>query len=448
MKTYPVPLAVTVFIAAACSSLPRNAGLTPCTIEEVGAARCGSVTVPESWSEPGRMIDLNVVVLPATGRPRRDAIFIFQGGPGQAATTLADFYAETYAAARRERDVVLVDQRGTGRSHPLQCDRGETALDLYPIEVVRTCRERLARETDLTLYTTAAAVLDAEAVRKALGYERWDLYGTSYGTRVAIEYARRFPSRVRTMTLKGVVPPRLALPQGFARDTERAIELLLDDCAADEACARAYPDLRRDYAALRERLAQGAVGDLTTGRVAAVFRSLLQSTGSAADLPRLIHAAAGGDWAPLDEAVRTIRKLAASAVSMGMFLSVVCSEDVPRVRGEEPRNTFLANYWLEQIRGACAEWPRAATTEPTAARLDIPTLLISGHLDPATPPANAAEVERSLPRSRSIVVRYGSHSFSGMAGCIDRIMSAFVDTAEPATLDVSCVDTIRRPPFQ
>jgi pimeloyl-ACP methyl ester carboxylesterase len=441
-------LALLALLTVACSSLPRGGRLTPCTVEEVGAARCGSVSVPESWSRPGRTIDLNVVVLPATGRAREDAIFILQGGPGQAATTLADFYATTYAAARRERDIVLVDQRGTGKSHSLQCDQDETPVDLFPVEVVRRCRERHAPGSDLTLYTTAEAVRDAEAVREALGYERWNLYGTSYGTRVAMEYARRFPSRVRTMTLKGVVPASVAAPQGFARDTERAIELLLQDCAADAACARAYPDLRRDYAAVRERLAQGPVGELTSGRVAAVFRTLLQSTGGAARLPRLVHAAAGGDWAPLDEVVRAIRKQAAAAVSLGMFLSVVCSEDLPLVRGEEPRDTFLGNYWLEQVRGACAEWPRAEVEERAAVTLDVPTLLISGFLDPATPPAFAEEAQRLLPRSRSVVVRNGSHSFSGMAGCVDALMSAFVETADPAGLDDSCVGAIRRPPFE
>jgi pimeloyl-ACP methyl ester carboxylesterase len=369
--------------------------LAPCNIEEVGSARCGAVKVPENRTVRGsRQIGLNVVVLPATGVKRaKEAIYIFQGGPGQAATTLADFYARTYEGARARHDIVLVDQRGTGKSNGLRCPYPEGALDLFPPDVIRRCRESLS--ADLARYTTDEAVRDAEAVRRALGYDRLHLYGTSYGTRVAMRYAQLYPRRVRTLTLKGVVPPLYRLPETFAADTERALELTFEDCAADADCRARYPELRRDFEKLRAALPHG---ELTRGVVAAGMRSILQSTGSAADLPRLIHAAAEGNWEPLESTIRRIRKQASEAVFTGMMLSVACSEDVAFVNGQQVDQTFMGSYWIDQLRGGCAEW-KVPKVEMKPAVVRVPALLISGHLDPATPPRMAEEARTYLPRS-------------------------------------------------
>lgn len=444
--------------AAACATTPApRIALSPCTIDEAGAAQCGTLAVPENWSEPrGRKIDLNVVVLPATSAGRNDPIYILQGGPGQAATSLASFYAETYATSRATRDIVLADQRGTGKSAPLQCaSRG--ALDLFAIEEMRACRDALVGQADLRRYTTREAVKDIEAIRKALGYDQLNLYGTSYGTRLAMAYATAYPSRARTMTLKGVLAPDVVAPAGFAEDTERALQLTIDDCAADPVCNQTYPTLTADLDTMRARLIEGPLNvtvegsmvTLTRGLVGAVLRSMLQSTPGAADIPRLARAAASGDWLPLATTVRTLRLQASKAVYTGLMLSVLCSEDVPFL-GEtgDVSATFLGTYWLDQSRAVCAEWPHAPMRAYEPATLTVPTLLISGYLDPATPPAAADRAARYFPRSRHVVARYGSHSFSGMRGCIDVLMNRFVETADPAALDDSCAPNIRRPAWK
>src|SRR5262245_32071250 len=237
--------------------------LETCALPGIERVRCGTFRVPENRAQPDkRSIDLNVVVLAAKNAQRAaDALFILQGGPGQAATTLAEFYAETFAGLRDTRDIVLVDQRGTGASNPLVCrlggskaDPGGYLGDIFPVNRVRACRAELERGADLTQYTTPIAMDDLEEVRAALGYERVDLYGTSYGTRAVLVYLRAHPERVRSMILKGVVPMSVIVPLPFAEDSQRALDLLLEDCAADATCAAAYPRPRAEFASIVDGL--------------------------------------------------------------------------------------------------------------------------------------------------------------------------------------------------
>lgn len=410
--------------------------VAPCTIEGVGAARCGTLRVPD--------LALHFVVVPAKEAATADPIFILQGGPGQAASKLADFYAQTFDEARARRDIVLLDQRGTGGSHPLDCDLGES-LDLFPIDAIERCRADLARTSDLARFKTANAIDDLEALRRALGYSRVNLYGTSYGTRVAMQYAARFPRNVRSMILKGVVSPESVIPVGFAENSERAIRLLIDDCAADAGCAAKFPQLARDYATMRAALPHG---ELTPGRVGAVLRTLLQSTGSSKSIPRLIHTAASGDWSPLETTVRSTRAASARALSTGMTLSVVCAEDAASVKRGGEEGTLLGSYWIDQVLAACRVWNVPAVQLPPVGTITVPALLVSGYLDPATPPSMAEEAMRHLAASRHLIVRNGSHSFSGLAGCVDRIMSAFVERGSADGLDFSCAERIRRPEWE
>lgn len=383
--------------------------------------------VPENRAVPGgRTIDLNVVVLQATGKgARREPLFILQGGPGQAATTLADFYAKTFAPIRKQRDIVLVDQRGTGKSNGMYCEGS-----LFDADAMATCRDEIVKRADPRFYTTAEAVRDLEEVRRRLGYGRINLYGTSYGTRVALEYARAYPRRVRSMVLKGVLAPSHRHLIDSAVDTQHSLDRV----------AGRYPGLREDVAAV---LAAAPHDGITRDDVAVELRGALHSMTSIETLPAVMHKAAGGDWAPLAEQIAAHRKALSAGVAAGMYLSVVCAEDLPLVTPEEAARvtagTVAGDYWYRRIAAACAVWPHATARAPKPLQSDIPTLLVSGAFDPVTPPKYAEEVARTLTRSRHVVVPNGSHSFAGMAGCIDVLMSRFVLEPNVTKVDARCV---------
>jgi pimeloyl-ACP methyl ester carboxylesterase len=447
--------------------------LQPCRLPEIEEeVRCGRLAVPEDRSiSGGRTVSLRIVVLPAL-LSSRPPLFILQGGPGQAATDLSSFYAETFAEARRSRDIVLVDQRGTGGSNPLAC-RGEGTAEnpqgylmgLFPLETIRRCRTALEGRADLRRYGTADAMADLDTVRAALGHERISLYGTSYGTRAALYYAQTRPHRVETMILKGVLASDEIAPIDFAANSQRALGIVIADCAADPPCAARFPNFAANVETVFARLGRGPVEaaihrdgrppqtvSLSREEVAVGLRSLLQSTGTQAALPSMFEAAAGGDFGPLADTMLRLREGAANLLYQGMMLSVLCAEDAPFIRrGAEQADgeTFLRGAWTRSLVEACRVWPHGP--QPRGLRtprpLAVPTLLISGHADPATPPAGAERVVRSLTNSRHVVVRYGSHSFTGMRGCIDVLMARFLETAAPAGLDLSCADAVRRPPW-
>ena len=212
----------------------RAVPLKACSLPEVsGTVLCGSFDVPEDRERHGRTIPLNIAVLKATGTaPKPDPIVPLQGGPGQGAVTMAGFYARSLAPLREDRDIVLIDVRGTGGSNRLTCDVASPeslrSVDLLPAAAIGACRKALESRADLRLYTTDAIVQDLDAVRRAMQVEQWNLYGTSYGTRLGQEYVRRFGARVRTATFKGIAPPSLAIPLPYARDAQAALDASVD----------------------------------------------------------------------------------------------------------------------------------------------------------------------------------------------------------------------------
>lgn len=444
----------------------------PCKLDDLPAGSgCGSVRVPENWSgSSSRNIDLRVVRLPAHRNPGRSAIFIFQGGPGQGASKLSEFYERVYRPARVTHDIVLIDQRGTGGSNALTCEFGgspETPQsylsDLFDPAIMRRCRANLEGRADLTQYSTRAAATDADAVRRALGYGAIDIYGTSYGTRLAMEYAHRYPRQVRTLTLKGVVSPRTIAPATFASDVERSVEFMLRDCALDRACSAQFPklraDLNRTVAQLDARpavvsLADGKKVTLSRGLFGATMRTMLQATSLRADLPKLLNQAANGNWSPYVTRALDLRKAAQSEIATGLMLSVLCAEDVRFLDLAKARaaskGTVLGSYWVDQVTGACQVWPKAKTSlnwrRPL--RVHAPTLLISGGLDPATPPREAEDAQSSFTRSLHVVAPGASHSFTGMNGCVDVIMSDFIRLGALGPLKIECAGQIKAPPFK
>jgi pimeloyl-ACP methyl ester carboxylesterase len=452
--------------------------LKPCKVQGVEEELlCGKLPVFENRkSGVGRQIDLNVVVLPALERGRKEApLFDLQGGPGIAATTQARWYATDLKEYRRRRDVVLVDQRGTGDSNPLLCgtkESGNYLAEMYPIKYVQDCRRKLERVADLTQYTTPAAMDDLDDVRAWLGYDKINLIGLSYGTRAALVYMRQHPERVRSVVLMGVAPTYSKLPLYHARNGQRAMLLLLDECAADAACMRAYLRVRQELAQLLERLARqparvGYVLPVTKKEVAVeikrdVFaeqlRSQMYEPTGARRLPFIIHRAAQGDFTPfLKIAIHDDPPSTASDFSIadGMYLSVTCAEDVPLIDPKEAeqlnRDTFFGNYRVIQQRRACRHWARAALPagydKPVAS--DAPVLIFSGYMDPVTPPEWGAEVASHLPNSKHVVIRHHAHVPVGLTNieCLDKVTLEFLERGSVNNLDTSCLDQMLPPPF-
>ena len=455
---------------------PRTLALAECRLpKQAVAAQCGELAVPEDRGRPdGRRIGIFVAVLPAnTADPRPDPLFILAGGPGQAASGLAPL-ASRLAEVRRTRDIVLVDQRGTGRSSPLHCaalrpdDDLGTWFDADVVARARDCaREIAATGVDLTRYTTEAWVADLEAVRAALGYPRLNLWGGSYGTRVALAYLRRHPDRVRSMVLDGVAPPGMAVPREAWRSREQALDDLFAACAASDACRSAHPDLRDALARLERDLAapgrQVEFTDPRSGRrksatltfdlVLGVLNALTYAPERAALLPEVVGRAAAGEFEPLLALAQAAVGDATAQPNPALHYAVICSEDAPRVSPEDRRalerlrsRTLAANLFE-----VCATWPAGtpAADGATAVTSDVPVLLLSGGLDPVTPPAAAAEAARTLPNSRHVVAAGLGHGVSTHA-CVPRMIAAFIDAADVSALPAACVDFLastRRSPL-
>ncbi|HUP24181.1 MAG TPA: alpha/beta hydrolase [Thermoanaerobaculia bacterium] len=441
-----------------------------------GPMLCGSYSVPEDRSAPsGRRLDLRVVVLPATGDRLPEPVWFLDGGPGAAATEAVADIATVLAPLRARRDLVFVDQRGTGRSGSLDC--AEPSLDgplqsffedFLPVERVRECRERLERVADLRLYTTPIAIDDFEEVRRALGYERVILFGISYGTRAALVYLRRHPESVVAAALKGVAPVDMRNPLPFSRALDRTIGAILDACVADRACRAAHPDPHDDWATVRAAFGGGTVEALVThprtgeqervrlsrGVFADGLRHLLYQVAGAAELPALLRAAAGDDFSPFAERELAQRAGLDFLLADGVFLTVTCSEDLRFVTEadieRETADTFLADYRVRRQLAACAVWPPGDVIgEPLLepVRADVPVLLLSGELDPATPPDGAERTARELPRSRHLVMPSSSHGFSP-GGCERRLLVEFLETGSLEGLDLSCIERARLPRFE
>jgi len=368
--------------------------------------RCGVHQVFENRdAKSGRTIPIFVAVLPALESPAApDPLFFLAGGPGQAATDLAGFASTAFAGVGRNRDIVLVDLPGTGRSGALSCRMFPTARDVagdfYPIPQIRACRDSLSRGHDLKRYVTATLMDDLDEVRAALGYPRINIYGTSYGTRAALEYLRRHGDHVRTMALKAVVPPAMRGTMGYAQDTERSLHALFQACSSDPACSGAYPDLEAEFLEVLRRADQGALRGsvpdpagggtvelpLSRGLVASTILGLLQNSNSAVLLPLMVHRTFRGDTALLVEAIASYRRGLDAGIGFGMHLSVMC-EDADRLNLAEAarndRGTALGDYRVAQLVAACRTWgpiPRRTSTEPV--RSAVPVLLVSGTLDP------------------------------------------------------------------
>jgi pimeloyl-ACP methyl ester carboxylesterase len=445
--------------------------LHPCAIAEGPPdAFCGQLRVFENRAaKAGRTIDLKIVVAPALRRDANpDPLFVFEGGPGGGAATLAQYRVPMFRRFQTDRDIVLVDQRGTGASNPLDCSADSPdeedfrAIEVYPVERFRSCLDKL--HADPRLYTTSVAMDDIDEVRQFLGYGSINLWGGSYGTRAALVYLKQHEAAVRSVVLDGVAPTDMRLPLFMARDSQRALDRLLADCARDAVCAAQFPDLERTVRALWAHLATRPTVHFThprTGRpetvtishriVASVVFQALYSPEVSALLPRLLTDAAAGQYQGLF-ALAFARDMPKGSMSDGMFLSVVCAEDIPRVTPDdvvrESAAGFIGTTMFDTQMKPCAFWPRGTVTDDYYApvRSDRPVLIFSGADDPVTPPSWGDHVAEHLSHAKHFVVPGAGH-ITLTRGCVPAMVGAFLAAASVDGIDGACLSALARPPF-
>jgi pimeloyl-ACP methyl ester carboxylesterase len=432
--------------------------------------------VLENRANPkGKKIELRVAIVRARAKAKQkapDPVFLLAGGPGQAATESYVGMEGAFERVLRKRDVVLLDQRGTGESNPMQCefdrDWEPEDLDTNLDKQVQWFKDCLAKlPGDARYYTTSVALDDLDAVRVALGYQEINLWGGSYGTRVALAYLRKYPASTRSVIVDGVVPMDLTLGPNVSLESQRAAEAMFARCAADEACAEAFPNLATDFNALIERLKgkpiKVAMRDPISGELveipltyegaAGAVRMLLYSTESVSLLPLIIHSAAEGDYVPLAAQASLVTRRLSTLLNIGMHNAVICTEDAPYFRDDPAetkamRETYLGSFAVDVLKAASAIWPKGVMDEgfKQPVESDKPVLLLSGEIDPITPPANGAHAMQTLSNAKHLVAPNQGHIVSSR-GCAPKLIAEFYESADPKGVDGSCLDSLHGAPF-
>ncbi|MDM4768464.1 alpha/beta hydrolase [Pelomonas sp. SE-A7] len=460
--------------AQAADSKPA-APTQPCRLSGLPSElQCGTVKRPLDPAKPdGVQIDVHFVVLPALARNKLpDPVLFLAGGPGQSSINVASGVLSRLGRLNNRRDLVFVDQRGTGKSAPLECpDPGRRPLaelsdPARQLKELEQCREQLQKLPygDLRFFTTTIAMQDVDAVRQALGTDRWNVIGGSYGTRAALELQRQFPQTIRRLLIDGLAPPDMILPASFSTDTQAASDALFEACEKEAACHKAFPKLREQWAELLKSVPRMVTAaNPVTGRperfelarrtLLSAMRGPLYSPAQASALPAAIAAAAEGRFEGLIglSAGGTPRK--GMGLATGMHFSVVCAEDVPRLaaRTDKPGADYAdsdAQFYLS----GCKNWPRGEVPEAfySIPKAQAPVLLMSGAIDPVTPPRHGERVAKALgDKALHLVVPATGHGVMGLA-CMRDVVFRFIDAkqdAEALKVDTSCAAKMPRPTF-
>ncbi len=434
------------------------------------AAQCGTLTVPEDPANPeGRQIELFVARIPAlSGAPQPDPVLLISGGPGQATTDLYLGLRGAFEPIRRDREIILLDQRGTGRSARLSCpaadaeDLETAALDELAA-LMTDCVTAL--DADPRYYTTSVAVGDLERLRQALEIPEWNIYGISYGTRVAQHYLRRYAEHTRAVILDGIVPAELALGPAIATNAQGVLEEIFVRCAAEPLCAQRFPALGERLTTLSARLVEQplavAMPDPLTGEpgtrtlserhLKTVIRLMTYAPLTTALLPLLVSEAHDGNYAPLTaQAYMMIGELEQS-MSLPMHNSVVCTEDAPFYEDADLLDlddTYLGSTIIDALMTVCSVWPVGVLDADLKAPLvsSRPVLLLSGEADPVTPPSYGDQVLENLGNARHIIGPGQGHGLAPV-GCVPSLMRRFLQDLDPQGLDDSCLQRERTSPF-
>ncbi len=444
--------------------------LENCHLGEIRSqVKCGKLEVPENYQQPdGDTIAVNFAVLPAIDDSEYKAPLMFlAGGPGQAAVELATGLNHVFREVRKTRDIILVDQRGTGESSPLSCDF-EAVDNVYSSlpdalnpQEVKDCVAQF--KGDVTQYNSENAIRDFDAIRAALGHEKLNIYGGSYGTRAGLVFMRMFPESLESVVLDSVGP--IEVPIGmFGQSGARSFNLLLENCKNNESCNTAFPNLAEEFQAVKVRLAKEVASiDILHPRLGTPTKLVIDNTKFTGNLrfqlygmegrsmvPLVIHQAFLGNYQPLIGLMA--RTEDEQLVYTGLLFNIVCNEDIPRVSEADRAADASNNFDGEDSHSAwdmvCPFFPEYRPSEDfyQSVTADIPTLILSGNLDPVTPPSNGEYSAKSLPNSHHIIVENASHTVA-MSTCASDIINEFLTSKTPKTLDESCLKDIPQETF-
>ena len=452
----------------------RNA--TTALASLVAASRCSIFQVPENYEAiDARQIDLKVMVIPALNDlPEADPLFLLAGGPGQAATDLVQV-AQIFSRVRTDRDIVLVDQRGTGELSPFDCQMDEEqaqeieALDPefeeiieLQLQILRDCLQTM--EASAEFYTTDIAMRDLDAIRQYLGYSQLNLWGASYGSRAALAYLQAYPEFTRAVIIDAIAPPVISLPLYNERDASASLQKILDDCAGNDVCSTAYPELSEHYQQLIERLAipqaLTVVDDsdfssiettLSDFEFLSVLRQVLYSREAQRLIPLIIEQAWQGNFKPV---LALSSQYSEDQINQGMFLSVICNEDYPLIDAALLAAKSDSEYLIQSemfnrfVYEACAIWPKRELDQGyfEAVTEDKPVLIFSGALDPITPPQWGELVHQALPNSMHFVLEGFAHG-TPFTQCTSVMMNNFIELGDFSELESDCIAQFKRRPF-
>lgn len=426
--------------------------------------KCGKLSVPENYNKlDGEQISINFVVLPAIDNSdNKTPLMFLAGGPGQAAAELASGLRHVFREVRKTHDLILVDQRGTGQSHPLQCEEAvdQNVYTITPedfsVQDIKDCL--VSFSGDLSQYNSENAIRDFDAVRAALGHKQINIYGGSYGTRAGLVYMRLFPESLRSVVLDSVGP--IEVPIGlFGQSSARSFNLLLENCQKELSCQQAYPELEQEFQTLLARLQQAPaevsiahprLGTQTqfvisAAKLLGTIRMQLYSVATRSLVPLVIHQAYLGNYMPLAGLVA--QSEGGQGIYLGLLFNIACNEDFPKISAEDfaqdANNNFGGDDSHFGFKMVCPIWPQYRPNEVfyQTVTADIPTLILSGNLDPVTPPSNGEHSAKSLPNNHHIVIENASHTVA-MSTCASDIINEFLTTLKPKALDESCLKDV------
>jgi len=483
-------LSLTVLLLLAATShaaTTKSLSLTSCFIDGLALeVQCGNLSVPENWQQPNaKQLTLNFAVIPAIAAiAEPDPLFILVGGPGQAGVELAPMLSQVFGQVRQKRQLVVIDQRGTGKSSPLSCDdetidpeisdsetiEPETSdTDVYSqvmsetaVADVLLCASNY--DVDLAQYNTNNAVRDFDAVRQALGFQQINLYGISYGSRAALVYMREKPQVLRSVILDAVVPTQAVIgPVGV--QATRAFDLLVTQCQALAACNASYPELAATYRQIKQALtakpleteilhpmtAQPTVLKVDVVKFISVIHGLLYNSATTEQLPFIISEFAKANYQPFIGAMSQGQNTSASIYS-GLNFNILCNEDFVRVTEQqlvlERANKFAGDALFSSVAQVCQGWPKfsAPSNFSTPVLSDIPTLLLSGELDPITPPAWGELAAKGLSNAKHYVAKQASHGLITQT-CAATMISQFLKQTSFDDINADCLDQMPQRKF-
>jgi len=467
-------LSVTALIVwAHAIAVAQQIALSPCRVPNVDAEiKCGTYVVRENPTDAeSRTIPLKVMIVPSRSpTPLPDPVFFVSPcGPG---TTNSEGFvtAAWFSWMRDKRDIVVVDLRGTSGPNRLDCDMSDPSLHaaqylntMFPRDKIIACRNALSQKADLRYYTTPLIVQDFDAVRRALGYDKVNLYAASWGTRIEFLWLRMHPETVRSAILQGSAPVSFLNPLPHARSAQNAIDSLFDECRRQSPCAASFPNVRAELdsvltrlkrAPARVRVAAGEGDSVTVPftwpQFAEALRLMTYNAPRSQRVPYLVHRAFEGDYSEFANAAIQSNRQTRSTIRFGFLLAITCTEDVsridPRSIGPETANTYLGDTRVREQIAACREWPRGNMPKNYGdpVRSNVPVFLLSGNVDPVAPAPITADAARYLSNSIHVIAP-GGHVPRGE--CVDNMERAFLDAASPKAVDTSCVAAMRLPNF-